>query len=175
MANYYALTSEPLPTPLHGADGEYLIRTLTDRERLAIEDYFFKSNVQIALSPSATAVIVPQDQTTSATMEDFAVLVEFALGILTVSGFQPIMLVATLNAFTCNEARQRSYREITGPPRFAKKVVKTAASTWVRYFFTARRKAKDKLHITADRFVRYLRQSNPLDALVDLCICLESL
>lgn len=173
MADYYALTSSPLPTHLHGADGDYAIRTLSDRERLAIEDYFFRKAVKAALSPSTTAVVVPQDQTANATMEDIAVLVEFALGILTVSGFQPITMVATLNDSTCSDALQRSYREIPDPPRFAKKVVKAAASNWVRHFFTARRKTKDKLHITADRFVRYSRQRSSLDALVDLCICLE--
>jgi hypothetical protein len=78
-------------------------------------------------------------ETANATMEDFAVLVEFALGILTVSGFQPITTVATLNAFSCSDAFQRSYPETPQPPRFAKKVVKAAASTCVRHFFAARR------------------------------------
>jgi len=175
MADYYALTSNPLPTPLHGAEGDYAIRTLSDRERLAIEDYFFKKGVKVTLIASTTAVVVPQDQAANAALEDFAVLVEFALGILTVSGFQPITMVATLNASTCSDALQRSYREATDPPRFARKVVKAAASAWVRHFFTARKKTKDKLHITADRFVRYSRQGSSPDAMVDLCICLESL
>jgi Apea-like HEPN len=175
MADYYAITSNPLPTPLHGADSDHAIRTLLERERLAVEDYFFRKNVKVALSPSTTAVVVPQDQTANATMEDFAVLAEFALAILTVSGFQPITMVATLNASTCSDALQRFHREPPTSPRFAKKVVDAAASTWIRHFFVARRKTKDKLHITADRFVRYSRQSSSLDALVDLCICLESL
>ena len=91
------------------------------------------------------------------------------------SGFEPVTTVAILNASTCSDALQRSYREKPESPSFAKKVVKSAASTWVRHFFTARRKTKDKLQITADRFVRYSRQSTSPDALVDLCICLESL
>jgi hypothetical protein len=175
MADYYAITSTPLPTPLHGADADCAIRTLLERERIAIEDYFFRRDIKVALSPSTTAVVVAQDQTANATLEDFAVLVEFALGILTVSGFQPVTTVATLNSSTCSNAMQRSYRETPASPSFAKKVVRAAASTWVRHFFTARRRTKDKLHITADRFVRYSRQSSSLDALVDLCICLESL
>jgi hypothetical protein len=175
MADYYALTSNPLPAPLHGADAGCEIRTLSDRERLAIEDYFFKKGIKVSLRPSTTAVIVPHDQTGNATMEHFAVLVEFALAVLTVSGFEPITIVAALNASTCGDALERSYREAPEPPRFAKKVVKSAASTWVRRFFAARRNAKDRLHITADRFVRYSRQRASPDALVDLCICLESL
>lgn len=175
MADYYALTKTALPSTLHGVDGEYSIRVLTDRERLSIEDYFFSKNIKVSLDPKTTAVIVPQSQTASATMNDFAVLVEFALGILSISGFQPVMAVATLSTSNCTGALQRSYAEITEPPTFPKKLVKTAASTWVRYFFLARHRTKDKLHITADRFVRYLRMYNSRDALVDLCICLESL
>ena len=113
----------------------------------------------MTLSPSITAVVVPYDQTASVTLEDFAVLVEFALAVLTVSGFEPITVVGILNASTCTDALRRSYWKTAELPRFAKKVVKSAASTWVRHFFTARRKSKDKLHITADRFVRYSRQS----------------
>src|SRR5205823_5050921 len=75
----------------------------------------------------------------------------------------------------CSDALQRSYQETAEPPTFPKKVVKAAASTWVRHFFGARRRTKDKLHITADRFVRYSRMNNSRDALLDLCICLESL
>lgn len=175
MAFYYAITSNPLPAPLHGADTDYAIRTLLEWERIAIEDYFFRRDVKVAVSPSTTAVVVEQNQTANATMEDFAVLIEFALGILTVSGFQPIAMVATLNASACSDALQRSYRETLASPIFAKKVVGAAASAWVRHFFMARRKTKDRFHITADRFVRYSRQSSSLDALVDLCICLESL
>lgn len=175
MADFYALTGAPLPTALHGADAEYSIQTLSDRERLSIEDYFFKKEVKISLSPETTAVVVPQSRTANATVEDFAVLVEFALGILSVSGFQAVTIVAVLNASTCSDALQRSYHETPDSPIFPKKLVKAAASTWVRHFFEARQKTKDKLHITADRFVRYLRMNNSRDSLVDLCICLESL
>lgn len=175
MPDYYALTSTPLPTQLHGADADYSIRALSDRERLAIEDHFFSRQIKLALAPASTAVIVPQRETANASMDDFAILVEFALGILAVSGFQPITMVANLNASSCSDALQRSYPEPPEMPTLARKVVKATASTWIRHFFTARRKSRDKLHITADRFVRYLRMNNSRDALVDLCICLESL
>ncbi len=160
MAEYYGLTPSPLPAKLHGADGDYSIRTLSDRERIAIEDYFSTQDIKLALSSETTAVIVPQNQVANATMED---------------GFQPLTTVAILNNSGCSDALQRSYREETEQPIFPRKVVKAAASTWLRHFFAARRKTKDRLHITADRFVRYSRMNNSRDALVDLCICLESL
>lgn len=175
MADYYALTRSPLPAALHGTDADYSIRTLSERERLSIEDYFARKEIKVSLNPDTTAVIVPQSYTANAKIEDLGVLVECALGILTVSGFQPITIVATLNASNCTDALQRSYEGMSKSPIFPRKLVKTAASTWMRHFFAARRGAKDKLHITADRFVRYLRMNNTHDALVDLCICLESL
>ena len=175
MSDYYALTGNPLPETMHGADAEYSIRTLSDRERLGIEDYFSSKDIKIALGSDTTAVIVPQSQIANIAMEDFAVLVEFALGILTVSGFQPVTMVAILNASDCSDALRRPYQGLAEPPRFPKKVFRAAASTWVRHFFAARRKAKDSLHIAADRFVRYSRMNNSRDALVELCICLESL
>lgn len=175
MPDLYALTEYTLPKALHGSDAEYSIRTLSDRERLSIEDFFFRSERKVILRPEMTAVIVPQGQTAGATMEDFAILVEFALGVLSVSGFEPVTIVAALSSSVCSDALQRSYNVTSGPPKFPKKLVKSAASTWLRHFFSARHKAKDKLHITAERFVRYLRTDDARDAFVDLCICLESL
>ncbi len=175
MAEFFALTGTPLPAGLHGTDADFSIRTLTDRERLAIEDYFLKKDDKTELTVATTAVVVPQNQTLGATMKDFGVLIEFALAVLTVSGFQPVTVVAALNDSKCTEALRRPSRETAVPAMFPKKVVKAAASTWMRHFFAARRKANDKLHITADRFVRYSRTNDSHDALVDLCICLESL
>jgi hypothetical protein len=175
VPDFYALTTVPLPKVLHGSDGEYSIGTLSENERLAIEDYFFGKNIKLSIPSTSTAVVFPHNQSEKASSEDFAVLVEFALGILAVSGFQPVGLVAALSATKCQDAIQRSYGEVSPAPVFPKKVTKAAASTWLRHFFAARRKTKDGLHITADRFVRYARMDNTRDAMVDLCICLESL
>jgi hypothetical protein len=175
MADYFGLTGSPLPALIHGADGDYAIRTLSDRERLAIEDWFSRKDIKVSLDSGATAVVVPQGQAQGCTMEDFAVLVEFALGVLSVSGFQPVTTVATVSASGCSDALRRSYPEMVTSATFPKKLAKTAASAWMRHFFAARRKISDNLHITADRFVRYSRMAESRDAMVDLCICLESL
>ena len=83
--HYYALTNEPLPPAIHGTDLDCSVRTLFENERLTIEDYFFGKNVKIALSPTTTAVVVSESQTAGATMEELAVLIEFALAILTIA------------------------------------------------------------------------------------------
>lgn len=68
MADYYALTSLPLPAPIHGSDGDYSIRALSDRERICIEDQLSGNGTRIALHSDTTAVIVPQTQIASAGM-----------------------------------------------------------------------------------------------------------
>jgi hypothetical protein len=59
MSDYYALTRDPLPTALYGADGQYSIRPLADWERIAIEDRLFTKGIKLDLKPSSTAVVVP--------------------------------------------------------------------------------------------------------------------
>ena len=69
MADIYALTKDPLPAALHGTDGEYSIRTLAERERISIEDYFSRKEIKVALSPETTAVVVPLSQISNTTIE----------------------------------------------------------------------------------------------------------
>ena len=163
-----------MPVELGGSDAEYTIRTISERERLAIEDFFFRQEIRVTLSPQATAVIVPYSSATNPTMEEFAVLIECALGILTLSGFMPIKVVAKFNDSSCSSAMQRTYEAPAEFPTFPKRLGSRMAIQWMRHFFEARVRARG-LHITADRFVRYMKASSSRDSLVDLCICLESL
>lgn len=100
---------------------------------------------------------------------------EFGLAVITVSGFHPVSIVAAFDEATCVEARQRPIHLLAGDSTFPKKLTKGAGSAWMRQVFKARLQTKDRLHISADRFVRYSRTVDSSDALVDLCICLESL
>ncbi|SRR5216683_4142402 len=175
MADYYALTSEPLPKSLHGADPECSIRILSERERLAIEDYFFSKTVKTSLDPATTAVVVSQSLVPRVNAVEFGILIEFALGILSVSGFQSVTTIATFDSANCTDAVIRSDRAASDSATFPKKIRKNEANAWIRRLFAALRNTKDHMHITADRFVRYCKASGSLDSLLDLCICLESL
>lgn len=175
MPDYYALTDQPLPKALHGADPDSSIRTITERERLAIEDYLFNQNIKTTVNPDTTAVVVSQSLLPGVTMQDFAVLIEFAVGLLTISGFRPVTTVAAFNSSNCTGAFQRR-SDVSGfAAIFPKKLKTVAANAWIHHFFAARRNSKDRMHITADRFVRYSSAQSSSDSLVDLCICLESL
>lgn len=178
MPDYYvAVTAECLPASLQATDGEFAIRQLSEAERFALEDLLERNDAPLKLDPKGTAVVVPYSHLQRTRLEDFATLVEFGLGILVVAGFQPVAAVAAFTSTGCTEALNRAGRISTSVPRFSRTVLrsKAAAVTWMRYLFAARQKNRDRLHITADRFVRYLQSTTSSDGLVDLCICLESL
>ena len=81
-------------------------------------------------------------------------------------------IVAILDSLNCTAAIRRSNDPPTVAATFPTKMGGTAASAWLRRFFVARRKTKDRMHITADRFVRYSKTMNSRDSLLDLCISL---
>jgi len=84
--------------------------------------------------------------------------------------------VAHLAADSCVHASRLPLRSPgVNQPIFGRAMSGVAASKWLRQFFVARRNTQDRMHITADRFVRYLRGQNSRDSLTDLCISLESL
>lgn len=175
MPDYYALTEVPLPKRLHGKDPNFSIKRLSQHERLSIEDRLFEKGIKAALDPSTTAVVVSQASMTGVGSEEFAILIEFALGMVTLSGFLPISMVATFGTSDCLETSQRQSNVSTQNAKFPTKLRRVASIAWMRRFLNARGNTKDKLHITADRYVRYSRSGSSRDALVDLCICLESL
>ena len=175
MANFYALSSTPLPEVLLGTDSECSIRTLHLEERIAIEDFFFLQGTKLELNADTTALVVSQDLLGKASLQEFGILSEFVLAVPTVSGFSDIGIVATLNDNACAGAYRHPPLTPEANAVFPKNFGEAAMRTWLRHFLTARGKSEDKLHITADRFVRYLKATNSQDGLVDLCICLESL
>lgn len=164
-----------MPERLFGKDGDYAIRSLSQAERVQIEDVFFQRGSKLEISPGAAAVIVPQTRSSANQLAEHVTLVEFALGILTTRGFQQIKYIglATTSSFT--DVLQTTATHSTEEPVFAAAVVGTVAVKWIRHFFRAARNTPDRMHITADRFVRYLRAANTTDGLLDLCISLESL
>lgn len=174
MADFVALTDPPINPPLFASEAGFGIRQLTDGERIAIEDRFFALNERIAVSPDRTAVIIPCDVIPGIEPEEAAVLLEFALGVLSLSGFTSIGIVAKFNGASCTEVLKRAPRVTASPTRFPARLRGKAAVQWLRQCFGARNKLK-RFHVTADRLVRFLRATDPPDSLVDLCISLESL
>jgi Apea-like HEPN len=176
MAHLYALSSIPLPEKLHGKDADCSIRPLCESDRLTIEDCFFASGANIQIGLESTAVVVSQPVTYCQSLEEYGTFIEFALALLTTSGFQPIEIVASLADASCTRAIKSPEREGKGgSAQFAPSIDGDIISNWLPVFFQARKNSADRMHITADRFVRYLRDPTTADSLTDLCISLESL
>jgi hypothetical protein len=174
MANYFAMTAIPLPAQLFGEDTGHSIRLITDEERIATEDFFFSLGERVRIDASTTVVVVSDSRLAHSTLEEFAVLVEFALLLISSTGFPSVTMVASLSSDRCLSALQRP-RIPCDAPRFLNRLTGNAACTWVRQFFIARGNTKDRLHVTADRFVRFCIAGSTADGLLDLCISLESL
>lgn len=174
---YYAIPKSPLPRKLYGSESEVAIRELTEDERFSIEDFFFKHDRKVSITAGTTAIVIDHSQLAKPIIsEEIAVFVEFGLALLTVSGFEPISLMASLSqAGECTDAFFRPTVESQIDAVFPAKMKEGASNIWFRQLLMVRKKSKDRLHITADRFVRYSRIQETPDALLDLCICLESL
>ena len=174
--DFFALTTDPIPQRLHGTDSKCAIRSLYPKERLGIEDQFFKNGVQARLDPNTTAVVISRTFNDDDDLEERAILVEFALSILTISGFQPIRIAADFVNGDCNKAAIRHQAVPTlAAATFATSLEGAGATSWIVRFLNARNTTPDRMHITADRFVRYSQGRNLKDGLMDLCISLESL
>lgn len=173
---FYALTSSPIPSGLHGRDSECAIRLLSLQERLQIEDGIMQSGSRIRLNEGCTAVVLSRPIIRDDSIEEFAILVEFALALLTVSGFLAINIAAVLKGTSVTTVLHRGFRN--GPPtpsKFIGSITSAAAVAWLRRYFDAYGNLRGRMHITADRFVRYVRAQYLRDSLMDLCISLESL
>jgi hypothetical protein len=176
MTDFYAVTDLSIPEKLHDRDADSCVRFLSAHERLAIEDRFFAAGHRVAISPNTTAVVISQDLLDVKAAEEYCTLSEFALGMLALSGFHSINKIAHFSGGACTYAIQPAARESCGSnPTFGKSINGVATSRWLRQFFVARKNTQGRMHITADRFVRYLRGRDSGDSLTDLCISLESL
>ncbi len=174
---YYAVTKKPLPQATQGAEAEIAIRALAADERFAIEDFFFRKDLKVSLSDHSTAVVIDDSKVEKhPILEEIAVFAEFGLALLSVTGFEGIEIMAVLNASgDCVDSFYRPTFDHAGTATFPQNLTPGTSNIWFRQILSVRKSSKDRLHVTADRFVRYSRVQDTQDALLDLCICLESL
>jgi hypothetical protein len=109
-------------------------------------------------------------------MEEYATLAEFALLLLAVAGHPSLLAIGVFSSNECSHAwpLEHSPKQLIAP-EFARRMNGRATSQWIRRCSMARHNLKDRMHITASRYVRYARAENQQDGLTDLCISLESL
>lgn len=176
MHELHAITKNSIPKKLQCTDSGYSLRPIALSELLAIEDRFFKQGEERKLRKGVNTLVFPNVSVNPSNIEEYATLAEFSLALLTVSGHPSIFAVASFSDGKCVHAKllERQYSDAEDP-HFVSTMTGTAVSTWLHKCLSAQKNLKDRMHITASRYIKYARSTNLADALMDLCISLESL
>jgi hypothetical protein len=174
MADLYLLTSNTLPPEFLGSHLGYSIKLLLQEEKIGIEDRLFAQGEEQRLGEKVTTIIIPNIVTSPDKTDEYLTLTKFALSMIVESGFPSFSIVAIFSKNHCVGAE--SLAEAVSPEiRFIKTINGVGIAQWLYVCSLARKNLNERMHITADRFVRYIRSTNTADALMDLCISLESL
>ncbi len=176
MSDLYIVTWDTLPKRLHSADLGYAVRTLTLSELVSIEDRFFTQGYERKLRKGSITLFFPDVNVQAANLDEYVTLADFSLSLLSSSGHPSFCAVAIFSQGSCTFAKHiprdtNAVQEITFPSALKG----SAVVQWLRRCHLAQNNLKDRMHITASRYVRYARSENIADGLMDLCICLESL
>jgi hypothetical protein len=176
MFELYAITSDSIPKRLNGIEAGFALRSISTIEILSIEDYFFSQGQERKLAKSSSAVIFPEASKDPVVLEEGATLAEFSLSLLTLSGHPSFSSVALFDKGHCILAKHlgRSTGNLS-PPKFSSTLTAVGAREWLKRCILARNNSKDRMHITANRYVRYAKAPDLSDSLLDLSISLESL
>jgi hypothetical protein len=143
---------------------------------VAIEDQFHLQGDERRIPPASIAFILPDAPSDSSEILDFVTLVEFACSIVAVTGHPSFLAVGLFSKNSCTQVRHLSRSvSISTDISFVPTLTSNGMLQWLRRCLKAQTNSKGRLHITADRFVRFDRSENVADALMDLCISLESL
>lgn len=174
MPDLYILTAHPLPESVQGVYAGFALRPLHHSERISIEDTLFAQGKEQRTSDAATALIIPNIIPDLNEITELLTLAEFSLSIISSSGHPSFSIAALFSEENCTNANHLPLANLP-EPKFLKSMSGIATAQWLYVCSLARKNLKERMHITADRYVRYARSENIADALLDLCICLESL
>ncbi len=172
----YIVTRFAVPKKLHGAKSGFAIRPLSVTEVIAIEDQFHRQGDERRIPAGSIAFILPDVLTDPSGIPDLITIVEFACSIVAVTGHPSFLAVGIFSQSTCIQARHIP-RSTTDSPdiSFVKELTASGMLQWLQRCLQAQRKLKGRMHITANRFVRFAKSESIADAIMDLCISLESL
>src|SRR5258706_10672000 len=166
MPDVHIITGQTIPRRLFGSDGGYAVRPTSREERVRIEDRLFAEGRETKIASGATSLVFPDTRITSSSMEEYATLAEFALLLLAVAGHPSLLAIGVFSTNECSHAwsLEQSSQQLVAP-KFARRMTGKATSQWIRRCSMARNNLKDRMHITASRYVRYARGDNQQDKL----------
>ena len=158
MPDIYVITNSYLPKRLQGTDSGYALRSMTVKEVVSIEDRFFGQGHERKFDKGIAAMIFPDASGTPTSIEEYETLAEFSLSLLTLTGHPSFFAAATFTSGSCSHAKliggQIRDREA---PTFSPRMSGRATSLWVKRCSQAKHNLKERMHITASRYVRFLR------------------
>jgi len=172
----YIVTRFAVPKRLHGAKSGFAIRPLSVAEVIAIEDQFHRQGDERRIPAGSIAFILPDVLAEPAGIPDLITIVEFACSIVAVTGHPSFLAVGIFSQGACTQVRHipRSTSD-SQDISFVRRLTTSGMLQWLRRCLQAQRNLKDRMHITANRFVRFAKSESIADAIMDLCISLESL
>jgi hypothetical protein len=176
VSRLYLVARFHVPPTLHGAESGFAIRPLSVAEVVAIEDQFHLLGDERRIPPGSIAFILPATQADSSRIPDLVTMAEFACSIVAVTGHPSFLAVGIFSQGACTQVRHipPSISDSTDIS-FVDTLTASGMLQWLRRCLLAQTNSKDRLHITANRFVRFVKSENSADAIMDLCISLESL
>ena len=172
MSDLYLVTTSQLPKRVCGSYSRYSLGTLDKSKLLRIEDRLFSDGQRIAIPNTSGCIVVPD--ITDASVDETIAVCEFGLALLTVAGHPSFRLAALFSGTRCVRAWMLPERFVP-TAEFVDTVTGKAAAQWLSRCILSMTKLKERLHITARRYVRFATASDEADGLLDLCISLESL
>jgi hypothetical protein len=176
MTELIVLISDALPTRYEGASHGFAVQPLGVPHKIAIEDYFDKRNQRTTFPASAFVIRMPAAGERVAQNNPSILLAEFALTLLATGGHPKLSFASLFRKGKCIDCTQLpSALWSFATPQFVSRINEDAAAQWVCRCSMAHKTNGDRIDIAARRFVRFSRFVDPADALLDLCISLESL
>lgn len=176
MNRAYIVSRFSIPTHLQGSQSGFAIRPLSVEEVIAIEDKFHSQGDERRILTGLGAFILPDALAAPSGIPDLITMVEFACCVVAVSGHPSFHSVALFSDGTCSQVRHVPRSSTDSPDiSFVSGLTATGLLQWLRRCLQAKSNLKDRMYITAHRFVRSARAENSADRVMDLCISLESL
>ena len=176
MPDYYGIIRGKILDYLRASAEGYSLRPISLPERTAVEDWFFSHQESVAIPHPASLVIFPNVSSRGDVLNDFATLSEFAIAILMREGYTPVIVSALFSGTQCTKAEKPKFLYSEKPTlSFPNTLKGVAVPQWLRRCHNAYNSEKNRINITAERYIRYIRAVGTAEGLLDLCISLESM
>jgi hypothetical protein len=177
MSDLYLLTSTEFPERMYGAFENIRLEKVSQPALVAIEDFLFReTDDQIKLpSPAPSAIVITDAKVNRSAIEETLAVVQFGLALLADEGLPSMHAGASISGDKCTFAQIIPGAQTDRQCRFADRINSSIATQWLKRCLAAHKTLQGRLHIAAHRYIRYAKSDERADALLDLCISLESL